>query len=343
MLALQAQIAQTVARELRATLTPEETARLARKSEVDPEAYDLYLRGRYFFEQRTDAGLHRALDYFERALAIEPDFAPAHAAMAETYGPLGYRGFMPPDEATPKMRAHALRALELDPDSVEGLTALGAWAAFHDWRLEEGEQHFLRALRLSPNSSNTHGWYGQLLENTGRQAENLVERQRAFELDPLSVARGTALGQALYLNGRPDEGIVVLKKTMELDPSNPVVWTYLGFVYVTTGRHAEAVDAFMKGDNDGALGHAYALAGRRDEALEHLARLEQRAREGYVAPRTFALVHMGLGDVPAALAALERGYEIRDPGMSGLAVDPRFAPLANEPRFVAILEKMHLR
>jgi TolB-like protein/DNA-binding winged helix-turn-helix (wHTH) protein/Flp pilus assembly protein TadD len=342
-LALQAQIARTVARELRASLTPEESARLAHTSDVDPEAYDLYLRGRHFFVQRTNASMHRALEYFERALAIEPDFAPALAAMAEAYGPLGYLGYMPPDQATPKMRAYALRALELDPESVEGWTALGAWAAFHDWRLAEAEQHFQRALRLSTNYSTTYGWYGQYLENIGRQQENLAARQRAFELDPLWVGTGSALGQALFFNGRAEEGIAVLERTIELDPANTLPWTYLGFVYSSMGRFEAAIEAYTHAGDDGGLGYSYALAGRREEALACLRRLEQSAREAYVAPRRFALVHMGLGDVPAALAALEQSYELRDPGLSGLGVDPRFAPLAQEPRFVAILQKMQLR
>ena len=147
----------------------------------------------------------RSLEHFERAIAIAPDFARAHAAIAEAYGPLGYNGLVPPDVANPRMRAAAERALALDPNLVEGLTALGACAAFHEWKWAEGEQHFKRALAVSSNYSTAYGWYGQLLENMDRQPENLAARERAFELDPLWVGTGSALGTALFYNGRSDE------------------------------------------------------------------------------------------------------------------------------------------
>jgi tetratricopeptide (TPR) repeat protein len=184
---------------------------------------------------------------------------------------------------------------------------------------------------------------GRSLENLGRQSENLQARQQAFELDPLWVGTGLALSRALYLNGRAEEGFAVLLRTLELDPGHPLVLTDLGVLYAASGRLDEAIDAFTRAGNDGGLGHALALAGRRDEALAVLSRLEQRAHERYVSPLAFALVHVGLGDADAALAALERGYEIRDPGMSGLAVDPRFAVLANEPRFQRVLREIGLR
>jgi TolB-like protein/DNA-binding winged helix-turn-helix (wHTH) protein len=342
-LALQAEIARSVADNVQAALTPQEAARLTATKSVDAQAYDLFLRGRYFWALRTEDGLRRSLDYFERALALEPDFARAHAALAESYGPLGYNGWMSPAEATPRMKAAALRALELDPGLVEGWTALGACAAFHEWRWSEGEAHFRRALEVSGNYSTAYGWYGLLYENTGRQAENLAARQRAFELDPLWVGTGIALGRALWLNGRPDDGIAQIERTLELDPMHALGLSYLGTIYAATGRYEDAINAFARADDSGGLGHAYALSGRHADALTELARLEQRARERHVPPVQFALIQVGLGDHEAALAALERGYELRDPGMSAVAVDPRFAPLAAAPRFQALLEKMGLR
>jgi tetratricopeptide (TPR) repeat protein len=340
---LQAEIAQAVAAEVRAALTPQETARLARPANVDAEAYDLYLRGRHFWSLRTEDGLRRSLEYFERAIALAPEFAPAHAALAEAYGPLGYLGYMPPDEATPRMKAAATRALELDPNLVEGWTALGACAAFHEWHWAEGERHFERAVALGPSYSTAFGWYGLLFENTGRQAENVAARRRAFELDPLWVGTSSAYGQALFFAGRPEEGVAQLKRTLELDPDHAVALSYLGLVYAGMGRYDDAIDAFARAGNDGGLGHAYGVAGRREEALRVLARLEQRAAERYVSPHQFALVRLGLGDTAGALDALERGFAIRDPGMSGIKVDPRFAPLAAEPRFATLLEQMGLR
>lgn len=341
--ALQAEIARSVASEVRAAVTPQETARLAAAETVAPEAYDLYLRGRHFWSLRTEDGLRRSLDYFRRALEIEPNFARAHAALAEAYGPLGYNGYMSPAEATPQMKAAALRALELDPGLVEGWTALGACAAFHEWHWSEGEAHFRRALEISANYSTAYSWYGLLLENLGRQPENLVARKRAFELDPVWVGTGIALGRALWMNGRTDEGIAQFKRTLELDPSHALGLSGLGTIYLATGRHEEAIDAFALANNLGGLGHAYAVAGRREDAIATLAELEQGAQERYVTPLSFALIYVGLGDHEAALDALERGAELKDTSMSGLGVESRFAPLAAERRFQAVLAKIGVR
>jgi serine/threonine-protein kinase len=187
------------------------------------------------------------------------------------------------------------------------------------------------------------GWYGLLLEYTGRQVENLRARERAFELSPLWVATGLALGSALFFNGRAEEAITVIERTLELEPELPAGLTQLGKFYEATGRIDQAIEVFARAGDTGDLGHAYAAAGRRSEALAVLARLEERAKCRYIAPSDFALVHVGLGDTQRALNELERGFAIRDPRMSGLRVEPRFAPLASEPRFIAIIRKMGLR
>jgi TolB-like protein/DNA-binding winged helix-turn-helix (wHTH) protein len=342
-LALQAEIARSVAREVHAAITPHESARLAAAAPIDPMAYDLFLRGRYLWSQRTEEGMRRSIDFYRRALEIEPGFARAHAALAESYGPLGYNGWMSPAEATPQMKAAALRALALDPDLVEGLTALGACAAFHEWNWSEGEAHFRRAIEVNGNYSTAFAWYGLLHENLGRQAANVDARRRAFELDPVWAGTGIALGRALAMNGSVEEGVAQIKRTLELYPRHALALSWLGTIYAAEGRYGEAIAAFEGSGDDGGLGHALAAAGRREEALAVLAQLEQRARERYVAPFSLALVHVGLGDHDAALDVLERGYEIRDPAMSGLAVDARFAPLANDPRFTALLERIGLK
>jgi TolB-like protein/DNA-binding winged helix-turn-helix (wHTH) protein/Flp pilus assembly protein TadD len=350
-ISLQSEIARTVAREIATTVTPEESARLAHSEAVDPEAYDLYLRGRFFWENRTE--LDRALDYFTRAIAIQPDFARAHAAIAETYAPLATAGQVPPAEATRKMRAAAERALAIDADLVEALTALGACAAFHEWNWAEGERHFLRALEVNPNYVVTHMWYGLWLEQRGRQPENLRERRRAFELDPLNGATVAGYANALFLNGRIEEAIDVLRRTLEVDPDHTQLLGALAQIYLSAGRYEEAIELYRRGDGFGlaygyglglgGLGYAYGLAGRTEEARAVLAELERRAQDGYIGPHHFALVHLGLGDTSAALDALERGFTVRDAGINWIAVAPPFAPLRNEPRFIALLEKMGLR
>ena len=342
-IALQSEIARTVAREVAATVTAEDTARLAHNDAIDPEAYDLYLRGRFFWAKRTEEALHRAVDYFERATALQPDFARAHAALAETYAPLGGSGFMPPAEAARKMRAAAERALEIDPDLVEGLTALGACAAFHEWRWAEGERHFLRALEVNPNYVVTHMWYGLWLERQGRQAENLRARERAVQLDPLGGAAVAGYGNALFMNGRIEDAISVLEKALEIDPGNPQLLSNLATVYASLGRYDEAIAKFARAGELGSLGYTYGIAGRAGEASAALEELERRAQQRYVAPYLFALVHVGLGNRSAALDALERGFELGDPTMGSIKVAPELAPLRDEPRFIALIEKMGLR
>jgi tetratricopeptide (TPR) repeat protein len=341
-IALQAEIATSVAKEVVAAVTAEESRRLARPGKIDPEAYDLYLRGRFFWAKRTDESLRRALDYFERAIAIEPDFALGYAAMAETYGPLGYVGFMDPREASPKMRAAAERALELEPDLVEGLTALGACAAFHEWNWAEGERYFLRALEVNPNYVVAYMWYGLWLENMGRQTENLRARERAAELDPLGVA-AAGLAQALVLNGRAQAAIDLLERRLEIDGANPQFLENLGDAYAAANRYDAAIEAYRIGGDLGGLGYLYAITGRRDDALAVRAELERLGQARYVRPFDVARVEVGLGNNAAALDALEQGLTIRDPALSGIAVDARFAPLRAEPRFVALLEKIGLR
>jgi TolB-like protein/tetratricopeptide (TPR) repeat protein len=351
-IALQSEIARTVAREVATTVTPAETARLARTDAIDPEAYDLYLRGRFFWERRTE--LDRALDYFARALAIQPDFALAHAAIAEAYAPLITGGHVPREEGVRRMRAAAERALEIDPNLAEALTALGACAAFHEWNWAEGERHFLRALEVNPNYVVTHMWYGLWLEQQGRQPENLRERQRAFELDPLNGAAVAGYANALFHNGRIEEATQVLQRTLEVYPDHPQLLGTLAQIYLSAGRYEEAIELYRRDDDGfglgyayglglGGLGYAYGLAGRTDEARDVLARLERRAQEHYLSPHHFALVYLGLGDTAAALDALERGYEMRDASMNWIKVAPAFGPLRNEPRFIALLERMGLR
>jgi TolB-like protein len=342
LLLVQSEIARAVAQEVRAVLTPDEARRFARVSSVDPQAYDAFLRGRFFWNQRTRESLLRSVDYFRKAIARAPLFAEAHAAIAESMGPLGYLGFLPPHEATPAMKAAATTALSIEPDLVQGLNALAACAAFHEWRLREAEELFLRAIAVNPNYVLTYMWYGQLLENTGRQHANVETRAVAVRLDPLNLRAGAALGIALFLAGRADEGIARLQSTLELDQNYFFARDHLARIDVARGRLAEAIATFESIGADGSLGHALGIAGRTDEARMILRKLDERAHTEYVSPFRVALVQMGLGDRDAALCSLERAFEIRAVDLSEVKVDPRFAPLAGEPRFVALLQKMGL-
>jgi TolB-like protein/Flp pilus assembly protein TadD len=341
-IALQNELARAVAQAVDATLTRQEASRLDATPQLDRRAYDAYLRGRYLWNRRGAENLRRSIDYYREAVAIEPRFALAHAAIAEAYGPLGYQGFLRPDESTPNMRAAATRALEIDPDLPQGLSALGACAAFHEWRWAEGERHFQRALAVDPSYTTALMWYGLLLENMGRQEENLATRRKAVELDPVGLGANTGFGLALIVSGRFDESVGVVRKVLELDPDFNQARSTLALAYQGLGQHESAIGEFEKAGTAGSLGHAYAVAGRHAEARAVLAGLEAKSRRGYVPPHEFALVHLGLGDRAAALADLERGYALGDVSMSGIKVDRRFAPLARDPRFLGLLSKMGL-
>jgi TolB-like protein/DNA-binding winged helix-turn-helix (wHTH) protein/Flp pilus assembly protein TadD len=339
---LQSDIARAVAREIHVALRPEEASRLDSIAKVAPAAYDAYLRGRYLWNRRTEEGLRRSLDYFAQAVALDPKFAAAHASMAETYGPLGYMGFVPPHESTPQMKAAALKALELDQNLAEGWTALGACAAFHEWEWAAAEKYFKRALEANPNYATTYMWYGLLLENTGRQDENLAMRRRAIALNPLSPAAGAALGSALAHAGRLPEAVRQLRSVLELEPTFGQAHSFLGLAHLMSGTVNEAIAEFELVARDGSLGHAYASAGRTAEARAVLTELREASRERYVSPYEFALVLIGLGDRNGALDWLERAYDTRAVKLSIVKIDPRFKALQQEARFRALLSRMNL-
>jgi len=266
----------------------------------------------------------------------------AHAAMAETYGPLGYMGFVPPHESTPRMKAAALKAIELDQNLAEGWTALGACAAFHEWEWAAAEKYFKRAAEANPNYATTYMWYGLLLENTGRQDDNVAMRRRALTLNPLSPAAGAALGSALAHAGRLPGAVRQLRSVLELEPAFGQAHSFLGLVHWTSGAFTEAIAEFELAGRDGSLAHAYASAGRTAEARALLRELREASRERYVSPYEFALVLVALGDRSGALDWLERAYETRAVKLSMVKVDPRFKPLHQESRFRALLSRMNL-
>jgi TolB-like protein/Tfp pilus assembly protein PilF len=282
LLHLQSEIARAVAREIHVTLRPQETARLAATVAVSPAAYDAFLRGRHLWGQRSESSLRRALEYFRQATTLEPSFAMAHAALAETYGPLGYMGFVPPDEARIGMQSSGLRAVELDPQLAEGWAALGACAAFHEWDWTAAESYFRRALETNPNYPTTYMWYGLFLQNMGRQEENLAMRRRAIVIDPLNPAAEAGLGSALAHAGRLDEAIGQLEGVLELEPAFRQAQWYLGQAYLAAGRHEDAIRTFQATGRNGSLGHAYGVAGREADARALLAELGDAARVRYV-------------------------------------------------------------
>jgi TolB-like protein len=341
-LVLQSEIARAVAREVQITLTPQEASRLEQVRRLAPEAHDAYLRGRYLWNRRTEDGLHRSLDYYKQAIVIEPRFALAHAAIASSYGPLGYLGFLPPHAVTPMMKAAALRSLELDPELADGFTALGACAAFHEWCWVDAEKFFRQAIALNPSDSTAYLWYGAFLENMDRQPENLAARRRALELDPLNLPINANLGRALWYAGQHDEAVHQLRLTLDLEPTFVLARRYLGQIHLTGGQQRDGLAELENTARDGTLGHAYAVCGFEADARQIVSELEQASRERYVSQYEMALVYVGLGERDTALDCLERAFDTRAVGLVTMKIDTRLAPLQSDPRFRRLLTQMNL-
>ena len=343
-------ISERVAEALALRLTGEERRRLAKRYTEKTEAYQLYLRGRHFWEKRTKEDLLKAIEYFERAIAVDPDYALAYAGVAHCYGPLGYRGHLAPSVATPKMKAAATRALEIDDSLAEAHTAMGAVKAFHEWDWAAAEREFKRAIELNPYYPTAHQWYGLYLEAMGRHDENLAERRRAQELDPLNLSINSGMGTVFYYSGQFDRAIEVYQKTLELDPNFEQALHGLGEVYEQKGMYQEAIAEFQKSlklpvniiRSKQLLAHAYAVAGQRAEALRIEEELRELSKTQFVSPFYMALIHAGLGDKDRAMEWLERAYEERDPPLNHVKVEPRLKSLSDDPRFQDLLRRMRL-
>jgi TolB-like protein/Tfp pilus assembly protein PilF len=347
--AIQTDVAERIAAALETTLTTDERERLERVPTGDLEAYDLYLRGRYFWSQRGE-GIRRGLQYFQQALERDPNYARAHAGVADCYSLLGFYAYLRPSEAFPAARAAALTALEIDEELDEAHTSLGFVKLFYDWDAPGAAAEFRRALILNPSSAQAHYWYSSAFLNTGRYEESIAEAERAIELDPLSLHANTVLGWQLIGVRRYAEAREQLRRTIELDPDFAIAHWLLGQTYAFDDRVAEGLTHYQKAvDLSGGnswfmsfLGRAYALLGDEDRARQILATLEERSQREYVRPFYFALIHMALGQKDQALDFLERAFEERGPNMVNLHYHPAWDDLRSEPRFVALVERVGL-
>jgi TolB-like protein/DNA-binding winged helix-turn-helix (wHTH) protein/Tfp pilus assembly protein PilF len=350
-LQLQGELARSVAHEVQARVTEREEARLLRRRPVDSEAYALYLRGRYFWDRRSQGGaLLRSIEYFREAVDRDPTLAVAHAGMALAYAPLGYSGYISPAESRMKTQAAAAKALELDPDLVEAQTALAALKGIHDWDWEGGERDWKRVLDRSPNDPTVHLWYGFLLEGLGRVDEALRESRRALELDPLSPFVNERLAGIFSSMGQNDRAVEQYQRALELDPQSSSGVAGLGWAYLMKGMRLEGIqkleEAAALADADPRvtswLGHAYGLVGRKADARRILEAMKKRGKERYLSPFYLACIQAGLGERDAAFASLEEAYRQGNPMLSHVKVDARLRPLRSDARFEDLLRRMNL-
>jgi TolB-like protein/Tfp pilus assembly protein PilF len=346
-LALQGEVAQAIADEIRITMTPQEQARLARSRPIDPEAQDLYLHG---ILQLDADDCSSALDYFQKALAKYPNYAQAHAAMATCYGRMGESGRMAYKEAFTRQKAEATRAIELDDSLPEGHAELANTAMTLDWDWATANTEFKRALELNPNSAVLHQKYAFYLVRTGHLHEALTEVRRGVDLDPVSWRSFHNEGFIDYFSRQYDAALALTKQVRGLE-IHPPDWSFLlGDLYAEKNLYPESIAEFKKSsdgpnanpDSIGHLGNAYARAGQSAEAHQMIDRLEQQVRKNGVGRYEIALIYTGLGKKQEAFQSLEEAYQAHDVGLIYLKIDPCLDPLRTEPHFDDLIRRVGL-
>jgi TolB-like protein/DNA-binding winged helix-turn-helix (wHTH) protein/Tfp pilus assembly protein PilF len=348
---LQEEIAREMTTALRLRLTGEEQNRLVKSYTSNPEAYQDYLRGRYFW-QKTGPGLNKGIEYFQQAIAKDPRYALAYDGLADSYISLAVFGFSSPQEAYPRAKEAALKSLEIDGALAEAHTSLARIKAEYDWDWSGAEREFQRVMELNPSYAFSYQSHGGVLSTMGRPEEAIANYKRALELDPLSPAINGVLGQTFYFTRRYDQAIEQLRKTLELDPNLFFARAYLAYAYLRKSMNKEAIAELEKHMVIGhghpwavaEFGYAYAVLGRKPEAQSMLDQLIRRSKQEFVAADAMAKVYVGLGEKGKAFEWLEKGYERRSLGLGGvdLKVDPVWDPLRSDPRFADLLRRMNL-
>jgi TolB-like protein/Flp pilus assembly protein TadD len=345
--AVESDIAAKIADTLQAKLTGLERAAIAKRPTTNTEAYELYLKGRFFWNKRTGADLRTAIEYFNQALGTDPGYALAYAGLADSYSLLQPYGGASPTDSFPQAKAAAKKALELDDTLAEAHTSLAYVVEYYDFDLEQAVKEYERAIQLNPNYATAHHWYsnGPLLE-LGKFDRAIAEGKRAIELDPLSLIINASLGVVYFHARRYDEAITQFRKTLEMDPRFYEAHRCLSMALQLKGQLDEAIAEYRKAAelNDKPfvlawLGQAYARAGQREEAQKILARLTEEAKSRYVSAYGFALMFLALGDKERAIDELERSYRNRD-SLFGIKVDPMLDDLRGHPRFEALVQKV---
>jgi tetratricopeptide (TPR) repeat protein len=345
--AVESEIAQNVAQALQAKLTGSEKSLIAKKPTENQEAYELYLKGRFFWNKRTGVDLRKAIDYFQQAIAKDRNYALAYAGVADSYLLLPNYGGDSTQESITQARPALKKALELDDSLAEAHASAGLLDTL-ELRLERALGDFERAIQLNPNYATAHHWLALGQMSLGHFDPAIAEGKRALELDPLSRIINADLGW-IYLNARRyDEAETQVRKTLEIDANFFLAHFYLGIVLQVKGRVAQAIPEFQKAFdlNDdlyalAMLANAYARNGQREEADKVLAQLNKEAKSRHVAPYAWAVAYLGLGEKERALAELERAYETHDTNyLFVIKTDPLLDDLRGDARFEALMQKV---
>jgi TolB-like protein/DNA-binding winged helix-turn-helix (wHTH) protein/Tfp pilus assembly protein PilF len=349
-LALQNRVASAIADQIRINLTPQEQAALKSARAVNPQAYQSYLKGRYFWNKRTADGLKAALAYFQQAIEEDPKYAQAYSGLADTYALLGdwQYAVMTPKETFPKAKAAAIKALELDSRLGEAHNSLAFVLDGFDWDFDSAGKEFQRAIELNPGYATAHHWYAWHLSLLGRFDDAIAELRKAENLDPLSLIINADLAELLGLAHSYDESIRQSRKTIEMDPNFALAHNQLAQAYLQKHLYAVAVAELqeavkLSGDSPTCianLARAYVASGKRSEAVELLGDLKKRSNPGYSNASEIAMIYASLGDRDQAMNWLEKGYDERfNPGV---LLRSGFDPLRSDPRFEELMRRIGL-
>jgi len=313
------------------------------------EAYNLYLKGRFFFNRFTEPGLRKSLDFFQNVLLQEPGYARAYAGMADCWCALA-DDWVAPDDAYPRAKSAAQRALQHDPELAEAMTSLGKVLCWYEWDFTGAEHQLRRAVSLNPNYAEAHWTFGSALPAVGQMGEAVEEMRKALTLDPLYPQYSRWLGRFLLYAGDYEAAIVQSHKTMELNADYFQAYLDIGSAYLAQDRPEQALEWYRRGQGldssvrsyDAFIVRALALLGRQEEADEILKRLEDESRQHYIRAEVLAMGYAAAGHLDLAFVSLERAYQARSAGLIYLHVDPGYRPLHQDPRFTALVTRIGL-
>ena len=347
-LQLQKEVALKIVQQIRVTLTPDEEIRLTGAGAVDPKAYEANLKGRSYWNQRSEAGIKKAIEQFNAAIQADGSYAEAYSGLADSYTALGYFSYLDPNDAFPRAKAAADKALELDPTLAEAHSSLGYYNLYYAWDWKESEKEFRRSIALNPNYATAHEWYSVYLLAMGRPDEAMVEIRRAQQLDPLSPLINTDVGFQFYYNKRYDEAIQQLRNTLQTDPKFPLAHLWLGRAYQQKGMYEEAISEYRQTDTSwpewvvslAAIGNVEGIAGKKSEAREMLSKLNTLSEVKYVTPYGTALLYAGLGDKIQTFNWLDKAVQGRSHWLVWMRLDPRWDDVRADPRFKEVVRRV---
>ena len=341
-------VSESVAGALALTPNGEEKGLLTRHHATSTEAYQHYLKGRYYWNQRTETGLKKSTEYFKQAVAVDPSYAEAYSGIADACTTLGYFSYSAPRDCFPEAKRAATKALELEPHLAEPRTSLAYISFYYDWDWSNAEREFQQAIALNPNYPTAHHWYSVYLTAMQRHDEASAEINRAQQLDPSSLAINTDVGFELYYSRQYEKAIKQLETAIEMNRDFPLAHLWLGRTYQQKLLYEAALEEYRRSQNGlpnwvvtiAAIGNVYGLSGKTAEARKVLDQLKELSKDQYVTPYGVALVHAGLGDKDQTFAWLNKAYEDRSHWLVWLKLDPRWDGVRSDPRFSELLRRI---